>query len=134
MTDNFVVSFPFDHGKLEYLPEVHWYSNKEVISLYNTAVSDFASPLVSNDKITLHSKDLQLFGNTGKLFCNQYSFDFLVQNVLMTWTVTYGTNPGDLQTITYGNYLNLLLTYAPDKVERPKTYASAIWGDRLFTL
>ena len=91
-------------------------STNEGISLYDSAVTNITSPLVSNNKITLHPKDLQVFGNTVKAFSNQYRFNFLVQNVPTTCTVIGGVDEGDPQTITYVNYINLLEEYTPTNI------------------
>ena len=102
--------------------------------MYNNAVNNFLSPLVNDDKITLHSKDLQVFSDTVKFPSNQYGYAFLTQNIPTIHTVIDGVNVGDTQTITYDRYINLLEEYAPNNVERTKTHSSVTWGDGSFTL
>ena len=70
-------------------------STNEGISLYDSAVTNITSPLVSNNKITLHPKDLQVFGNTVKSLSNQCIFDFLIQNVPTTHTEIVGATAED---------------------------------------
>ena len=77
----------------------------------------------------MHPKDLQVFSGTVKNLSNQYGHDYLTQNVPTTRTVIDGANDGDPQTITYGNYINLLEEYTPNNVESMMTYSSVIWGD-----
>ena len=83
-------------------------STKEGSSLCNTALNNFKSPLVNNNKITFHPKDSQAFSDTMKNLSNQYGYDYLPQNVPTICTVIDGDNEGDPQTITFGNYINLL--------------------------
>ena len=101
-------------------------STNEGISLYDSAVTNITSPLVSNNKITLHPKDLQVFGDTGKSLSNQYRSDFLIQNFSTTRTVIDGADEGDPHTITYGDYINLLDEYAPNNLECARIYSSVI--------
>ena len=95
-------------------------TTKEGITLYNAAVNTFKSPLVGDEKISLHAKDSQKFLDTVFTLSTQYGYDFLIQNLPTTRTAVSGANVGDPQIITYGDPINLLKTYASNNVERSK--------------
>ena len=107
-------------------------STREGIALYNAAVNNFKCP--NEEKLSLHPKDATKFVDTVSALAIQYAYDFLIEHLPTTRTVTPGVNVGDPQTITYGDHINIIETYASNNVERARKLASLTWGDESFTV
>ena len=83
-------------------------NTKEGISLFNAALYSFQNPLEDQEKLTLKPKDAAQLVNIVNRLSNQFGYDFMIQNIPTTRTVTPGANAGDPDIITFGGHRNLL--------------------------
>jgi TolA-binding protein len=90
--------------------------------------------LDSDKKLSLTPKDAASLTNIVNRLSNQFGYDFMIQNIPTTRTVTPGANAGDPDTITFSDHLNLLESYSPNNIEHARKHASLVWGDKTFTL
>ena len=110
-------------------------SSNEGVKLYNSALYDFKNPLDSDKKLSLTPKDAASFVNIVNRLSNQFGYDFMIQNIPTTRTITPGADPAvDPDIITFGGHRNLLESYSPNNIEFTRKYASLNWGDKSYTL
>ena len=82
-------------------------NTKEGIALFDSALYDFHNPL-GDERLSASPKHAMKLVSTINRLANQFGYDWLLQNVATTRTVTPGANAGDPDTVVFGGYINIL--------------------------